>query len=458
MFIACLAIMLTYLPIAGLSAALGSVAHASHASATELQWTTDVYVLAMAATVLIAGTLGERFGRHAILNVGLGLLGAGSIASAAAAIVAPPLTFTVFWCGEAIAGIGGGALLASTLALAGAAATDRHTRSRNISFWAAALVVGTGVGPFVFAAVVTTTAWQLMMLPTGLAALITLPFAARFVTSAPGRTAGGIDIPGQVLGALSVLALSFGVIEGGSEGWGSMTTILSLVIAAAALTLFIIVERRSPAPAVQLSMFTKPEFSLAAAAALVVLFSIVGTSFVLSLFFSTVQHLSAFPIAERTLFLSLTAAIAGPIAGRLQRTLPPLALLTAGLIIAAAGVLALLTLHHDSSYTATIWPLALAGIGNGTVLSTGSTVAIHAVPHELAGMAGATNTLFRQIGAALGPSVLGTIVASTLAHGHTLNDAVQLSAIVIGAALVVAAVLTGAIAVRVHRAPTPVAA
>ncbi|KTT38067.1 hypothetical protein RSA46_24470, partial [Pseudomonas oryzihabitans] len=61
-----------------------------------------------------------------------------------------------------------------------------------------------------------------------------------------------------------------------------MTTILSLVIAAAALTVFIIVERRSPAPAVQLSMFTKPEFSLAAAAALVVLFSIVGTSFVLS--------------------------------------------------------------------------------------------------------------------------------------------------------------------------------
>lgn len=460
--VCCLGILIAYLPVVGVPVVLGDIAETTGAQTAELQWITSAGLLALAVSVLSAGVVGDIVGRKAVLLSGFALICVGALVGIMSGFPQGTAGLPWLYIGQACIGVGGGALLTSTLSLISQAATDHHQRTLFISLWASSLVVGSGLGPFISGAVTTTASWYWVFLPLTILAACMIPVSVILVPRAapvPGR---GFDIPGQITAALGVTALVFGIIEGPRAGWVSKQILVTFALAAVLIGAFLLVERSAAAPLVRLDLFKSPGFVVSAIAALVILFVIVGIAFILSLFFSGAQHLSVLEIATRIGVLYLFAAITGPVTAQLQRWIPASVPLVVGLAVAACGVFFLGATESSDGWIDFAWPLGIAGVGVGAVLSTVSSVAIHSAPLKDAGMAGSTNNLFRQIGAALGPSVIGTVLATQLSAGNDLITALHVCMTVMGTTLVVTAVVAGAVLLKRNRlngsSPRPVEA
>jgi len=423
---ACLAMLVSYLPFSAANGALGAIAATSGAQTADLQWVTDAFAVALGATVLSAGVLGDLYGRRRIAVLGLGLTVAGTTLDVVAGATT---TVRLLWVGQALAGIGGGMVMSATLALIA-------VRPRAIPLWAAAVVVGLGGGPFIASAVVDYGAWPWTFAPIGGLALATAVFGLARSGESAAPAGRRLDVPGQVTGATGIAALTYAVISGGSAGWTAPLTVAAFALAAAGLVAFAVVEGRSPAPLFHPSLFASRGFTAAGLAATAVLFAMGGGAFVLSLFFSG-QHVDTLGIATRLGCLFAANALASLAAGPLQSRFGPRPVLLGGLVIAALGALSLLTVAAGTGLAGFAWRLVILGTGSGLVMATSSTVAVQSVPGPLAGMAGAGNNAMRQLGAALGPAVLGVLVG---AHGGTgLLGAVHATAAVLAVIFAAAA-------------------
>lgn len=437
--LAVLGIFVTYVPITAVSITLADIGRATHASTADLQWISDGYVIPMAAAVLSAGLFGDRYGRRRIFLTGMALTAIGASIAALAGLYSGTAAVHLLWAGQAISGLGAGMLMPTTLTLIGHAVPDPKARGKFIGLWATGLLLGLAAGPLIAGGILDHAGYGWTFLPTvglaamaGIAALVLLP-----ESKAPEIRP--LDWPGQLTATVAIAATIYGVIEGGASGWSSATAVVGLCLGAAALLAFVVAERRSPAPLLELELFGSAAFAAAGFAAFVALFSVVGTMFLLSLFLGYVQGLSALQIGLRLLFVSGTAVAVNPLIGLILHRVKVAYLLAAGLAGSAVGVFLLTGLDAGTSAADLGWRLAVLGLSVAAMLTTVSTAAINAVPWRLAGMAAAGNTALRQFGGALGPAVLGTIYVSRTNDGASPVSALHTALIVNGSLLCVAA-------------------
>jgi EmrB/QacA subfamily drug resistance transporter len=437
--LAVLGIFVTYVPITGVSIALTSIGQATHASTSDLQWVSDGYVIPMAAVVLSAGLFGDRYGRRLIFLTGMALTVVGAVIAATAGLYSETTAIDLLVAGQAVSGLGAGMLMPTTLTLIGHAVPDPRARGKYIGMWATGLLLGLGVGPLFSGVILDHASYGWTFVPTvglaaaaGVCALALLP-----ESKAPeGRP---LDWPGQLTATMAIAASIYGVIEGGATGWSSAPALIGLSVGAAAFAAFAYAELRSKSPLLQLSLFSSAAFSAAGFAALVALFSVVGTTFLLSLFLGYVQHLPALQIGFRLLFISGVAVAFNPVIGMIMHRVKVSYLLAAGLAGSAAGVFLLAGVGAGTSTADLGWRLGIQGLSVACMLTAVSTAAINAVPWRLAGMAAAGNTALRQFGGALGPAILGAIYVTRTTAGASPTAAMHTAMIVNGILLSVAA-------------------
>jgi MFS family permease len=442
--LAVIGVFVTYVPVTSVSVALTTIREATGGSTSDLQWVSDAYIIPMAASVLSAGVFGDLHGRRRVFLTGMALTALGATVAALAGTQAGSTGLHVLWVGQAISGFGAGLLLPTTLALIAHAAPDLHDRARFVALWATGLVGGLAVGPLISGLILEFAEWSWIFVPVvGLAVAVGL-VAWRSLPESKAPEGRHLDWPGQILATIAIAASIFGVIEGGESGWGATTTIAGLVVGGVALVAFVAAELRSSSPLLEIRLFRSPAFSAAGLGAFVALFGLVGTFFLISIFFGAAQHLSALQIAYRLLCINAVTIAVNPLVGRALRRVSAVALLAAGLALSTVAMLLLCTMGDDPSFLAAAWRLAVLGVADALVLSTMAVAAIHAVPHRLAGMAAAANTALRQYGAALGPAVLGVVFATRLASGASMTAALQAGLIVNAVALAVAAVACAA--------------
>ena len=437
--LAVLGVFVTYVPITAVSVALAAIGRATHASTPDLQWVSDAYVIPMAAAVLPAGVFGDRYGRRRVFLGGMMLTLIGAAVAGLSGASGPPAALSLLWAGQAISGLGAGLLLPTTLALIAHAVPDPRERGRYIGLWATGLLLGLAAGPLVSGVILDHASYGWTFLPT--AALAAAAGAAALARLPESRAPDGrpLDWPGQITGALAIAASIYGVIEGGSKGWSAPQAIIGLCAGAAAFTAFIIAERRSGAPLLNLTLFTSAAFTAAGFSALIALFSVVGVTFLLSVFLGYVQHLPALQIGWRLLFITGVAAVLNPVIGRVMHTVKVSYLLAAGLAISAVSVFLLTGAGAHTGLAGLGWRLAIFGLSLAIMLTTVSVAAINAVPWELAGMAAAANTAMRQYGSALGPAILGVIYAGRTSAGASPTSALHTALAVNGILLTLAA-------------------
>lgn len=447
--LAVLGVFVTYIPITAVAVSLTDIGRTTGASTTDLQWVQDAYVIPMAAAVLSAGIFGDLHGRRTLYLIGMILTVLGAAVAGLGGTLDDSSSVHTLWAGQAIAGLGGGLLLPTTLAIVSHVARDGRERGRNIGLWASGLMLGLAAGPLISGTVLESTSWGWIFAPTAALSLLTAILAVALLPDSRVVRGEHLDWPGQILATIAIAASIFGIIEGGEKGWSSGEAIVGLALGALALVAFVVVEARSTSPLVALHLFRSPEFSAAGFAALITLFSVVGSMFLLSLFLGYAQGLSPLEVGVRMLFVTAVGATVNPFVGHLTGRVPPAALLPVGLALGTIGIFLIGRIDETATISDLWWRLAIFGVSLAVTLTSVSGAAINAVPTQLAGMAGATNTALRQYGGALGPAVLGSIYQARLHGGATATEAFN-TALTVNAALLAIATVACIVAGRVR--------
>ena len=391
-----------------------------------LQWIVTGYTLMFSALLLFGGSMADRVGSKSAYRNGMVLF----VVASAACGFAPSLPFLVG--ARIVQGTGAALLTPTSLSLIREAFGDSRERARAIAFWAMGGSVAAAAGP-VLGGLLTQVDWRLIFfvnLPVGLAAVGLLAQAA----PSPRRTAR-FDWTGQASAVLSLGALTYAFIEGGSVGFGSNRIITAFVVAAASFAVFLFGERRGQHPMVPLALFRSRPVVITLSVAFITMAGFYGTVFLQSLYFQQQRGYSA--LATGLLFLPMTGLVAltnplvSKIAQRFGRILP----IVAGQVGMASGLLLLALIPFHAPVLVVALVMILVGVGGAFTVPPIASLILDTVPGQLGGTASGVLNTFRQMGGSLGVAVFGAVVnaSSSFEHGLRISFAGTAVLVVIAA-------------------------
>ncbi|MGO4617012.1 MFS transporter [Nocardia sp. 2YAB30] len=401
----------TMMAFVSLSSTIGSLARIQadlHSSPTETVWVTSAYSLVVASLILAAGTLGDLLGRRLVFLVGAVFFIGGSITAFAADSTGLLIT------AQAIMGVGGAAILPSSLAVVSHAFVDPRERTEAVSIWAGSSGLGLAVGPLGSGALLQYFSWHSVFMINVVLGIIALAGALLLVPESkqPDRQ---LDPVGVALGTVAVAALTFAIIEGKTLGYASEPIIFTYAVFAVTLLGFIGYEARHPDPMIDVRLFRSASFSAVMGVAATTMFGFVGTALLTVLYLQNVQAVTPLGAAVRSLAMFIPFILVSAVAGKIVHRVGFKVMLTVGLVVMAVGIMALRAAQAGPGFS-NVWPgLVVAGIGSGLLIAPSTAAAIISVKHSQAGMASAVVNMFRQLGNVLGASVLGTILTTKFA-------------------------------------------
>ena len=408
----CTGVFMLLLDITIVNVALPDIQAELDASLSDLQWVIDAYALSLAALLLTAGSLADLYGRRRVFVIGVVLFTVGSIACGAAQDI------FMLTLSRAFQGIGGAAMFATALALL---ASAFHGKDRGTAFGVFGAVTGVAVaiGPVLGGVLTSGLSWRWIFFVNIPICLVAIAVTVTKVEESKDPRAGRPDWLGFVTFSLALGALVYGLIEAGQKSWGDSVVVLSLVASAVLLAAFVVSQLKQSQPMFDLSLLRKPTFTGGLVAAFGVSSSIFALLAFLVIYVQNVLGYSAVQTGVRFLFLSVASFFAAALAGRLTEKVPVKWLIGPGFLVLGVGLLLLLGIQDDSSWTHLIPGLTVAGVGIGMINPPLASTAVGVVPVERSGMASGVNSTFRQVGIATGIAALGSIFS------HQVTDAAR---------------------------------
>jgi len=406
----CTGVFMLLLDITIVNVALPDIQSELDASLSDLQWVIDAYALSLAALLLTAGSLADIFGRRRVFVIGTALFTIASLLCG----LAPGMLFLTI--ARATQGIGGAAMFATALALLGTAYTGRD---RGVAFGAFGATTGVAVaiGPVLGGVLTSGLSWRWIFWVNLPICLVAMTIALLKVRESQDPRAGRPDWLGFLTFSAALGLLVFGLIEAGSKGWGDSTVVTCLVVSAVLLVAFVVTQLVQKDPMFDLGLLRKPTFTGGLVAAFGVSASIFSLLTYLVIYVQNVLGYSAVDTGVRFLYLSGASFVAAAIAGRLTEHVPTRWLIGPGFLVLGVGVLLLLGIDTDSSWTHLIPGMIVSGIGVGLINPPLASTAVGVVAPARAGMASGVNSTFRQVGIATGIAALGSIFSHQVAGG-----------------------------------------
>ena len=376
------------------------------ATTRDLQWIVDSYLLVFAALVLAFGSLSDRYGRRAVLLVGLAVFGLGNTVAAFAD------TPGELVAARAFTGIGAAAVFPTTLSILTQVFRERAARAKAIGLWGASTGLAVAFGPITGGALLEQFWWGSTFLAKLPIALVAIALVVLLVPESRDPEAPRTDVPGLVLSALALAALVFTIIEAPGHGWTSASTLLGFAAAAALLAAFVRHERRTSQPMLDLRLFADRRFTAAALAITVAFFALFGFIFLITQYFQFLRGYSPLETGVRILPVAVCVA-AGSIAGTLLVVrLGNKAVVTAGLLSLSVAYAWVSTASGATSYLEIAGQMVFLGLGMGLTSAPATESIMGAVQTEQAGIGSAVNDATREVGGTLGVAVIGSVFAS----------------------------------------------
>jgi MFS transporter, DHA2 family, methylenomycin A resistance protein len=418
------------LDVSIVNTALANIGASLGGGVTELQWVVSAYTIAFAALILTAGALGDRGGAKRTFLAGFAVFTAASLACA----LAP--TAAMLIVARGVQGIGAAILVPNSLALLNHAYADADKRARAVAIWASGASLALTAGPLAGGSLIALFGWRsifLVNLPIGFAGLW---LAWRYAQETPPSSHRALDLPGQALAIFALGCLAASIIEGGARGWGDGWVVAGFGLAAALVGLFLLQERRARQPMLPLALFRERMFSLMSLVGLLVNVPFYGLIFVLSLYFQQINGFS--PLVTGLAFVPMMGAVflTNLAAAGATRRFGPLAVVSAGLAIVAAGTVALVGIGRGTSYWI-IWPqLVAVGGGLGLLVPPLTSTLLGSVEKKVSGLAAGVLNSARQTGSVLGVALLGSLVAQANTFIPGAREALLISTpLLLGAAI-----------------------
>jgi EmrB/QacA subfamily drug resistance transporter len=388
--------------------ALPTIGREFHTGLAELQWVSNAYTLTLAGLLLLGGALGDRLGRRRVFEFGTAWFALGSLLCG----VAPNAATLVG--ARALQGVGAALLTPGSLAIL-QASFSHDERSKAIGAWSGLGGVATAVGPFLGGWLIGAVSWRLIFLINLPIAVAVLLVSARHVPESKDPTATGrLDVVGAVLASVGLAGVVYGLTEGAGLGWGSLGTLAALVVGAAGLVAFGLVEQRTAAPLLPLSIFRSAQFAGANAVTFVVYGGLGGTLFLLPI--ELQQAVGYTPLEAGTALLPVTVimltlsarsgALAARIGPRLQMSVGPL--------LVGAGLVLLARVGPGGGYFTEVLPAVIVlGFGLATTVAPLTSAALAAAPSEHSGIASAVNNDVARAAGLIAVGVLPAVAGIT---------------------------------------------
>jgi MFS transporter, DHA2 family, multidrug resistance protein len=432
-----LSVLVVGLDLFVLTLALPTLSADLHASTSDLQWFVDAYSLVLAAALLPAGLLGDRFGRKKLLTIALVLFGVASLACAYSTSAGELIA------ARAVLGLAAAVILPLALAVIPVlfSAADRP---KAIAVVGGATFLGYPIGPILGGWLLDHFWWGSVFLIN--VPVVVIAVAAVFWLMPESRGDARhhrIDLAGVLISSAGLTALVYGVIKAGQDGWSDSTAVATMAAGAVALAAFALWERAvgrraSGQPLVDLTLFRSAGFTWGTVLSTLVSFALFGITFAMPQYFLDVRGLDSLGSGLRLLPLIGGLAVGLGIGQRLQtprkaatgmtpggtagRPLVNAKILTAGGFTVMAVALAVLTGTTATSATSFVlgW-FAVTGFGLGLAMPTALNAALGALTPERSGSGSALMTAMRQVGATIGVAVLGTVLDSVYRSKLTLT-------------------------------------
>ena len=405
-----LALLVISLDNTVLNLALPSISRDLGATLNGLQWIVDAYTLVFAALLLTVGSIGDRFGRKKVLQAGLLVFGIFSLGAALSRSTGQLIAM------RAMMGIGGAAIMPSTLSIITATFLDVKERAQAIAVWAATFALGTGIGPLVGGWLLTHFRWSSVFYINLPVVVIGLVGGYFFIYDSKAEKPRKIDVPGCILSLTGLFALVYGIIQAGISGWTAHNVLIAFGIALVLLTCFVIWELRTTHAMLPLRFFKNMSFTGANIALTLVAFAMFGCFFFMSQYLQTVHGYNPLQAGVRLLPMAVAAFIGAMFSARLAQQIGTKLTVGFGIFLAAAGLFYFYKIAGvDTSYLKIAIGMSLTALGMGVTMSPATNSIMGSVPVDEAGVGSAMNDTNRQIGGALGVAILGTLLNSSYA-------------------------------------------
>ncbi len=398
-----------------LNVALPTLAAALHASESDLQWFSSGYFLVLAAAMLPAGLLGDRYGRKKVLLGGLALFGCGSGLSAYSTTVAQ------FLVARALLGVSGAAIVVMAISSLTVLFSTAE-RPRAVGVWALANFLAMPLGPILGGWLLTRYWWGSVFLVNVPVVAVGLVATAALVPESRALVRPGVDPVGVLASTAGLVTVTYGLIGAGRDGWWSPGALGSIGLGVGMLAGFFAWERRltrrpGGQPVLDLTLFRSASFTWGAILTAVAVLSMIGVLFTMPQFFQGVQGADAMGSGVRLLPL-VAGLVAGAVpADRLVRRVSATFVAAGGFALLAIGLWsASRTTVNASSITVAAW-MAVVGAGVGLAMATASSAALVQLSEERSGVGSAVLQAVNKVGGPFGTAILGSVLsAGYLAH------------------------------------------
>ncbi|MCY3806298.1 MAG: MFS transporter [bacterium] len=403
LYILCLSLTMVVISMSSLNVALPSIQRELDASGSDLQWIVDAYVLVFAGLLLPFGALGDRWGRKRVLLVGMTLFGA---LSALAAFSTSPAQVIVYRAGL---GVAAALVMPATLSIA-TVIFPRSERPKAVAVWAAFAGAGGAIGPPISGILLNFFWWGSVFLVAVPVAAVVLIGTLWIVPESQDDERRPLDVVGALVSIAALGSLLFAVIEGPELGWGS-PPVLGMFAAAVVLVWgFVRWERRVRYPMLDPDYFGNRLFSLGAASITLVFFGMVGMFFVLTQYFQFAQGHTPLDAGFRNVPLAATMMILAPRSPAFTQRYGARASISGGLLLTGAGLGIMAALTPATPYWIMVIALVTTATGLSLFMPASTHIVVTSLPKHKAGVGSAVNDTTREVGAAIGIAVLGTLL------------------------------------------------
>jgi len=404
----CLSLLIVFVGNSSLNVAIPTLSRELGATTSQLQWVVASYSLVFAGLLFSTGAVGDRFGRKGALQFGLVLFLIGCALAAMSTSM-----WQLIGC-RALMGAAAAFIMPSTLSII-VNIFPPDERTKAIAIWASVTGAAGAIGP-------VASGWLLGHFWYGSVFLVNVPIIIValisgwfLVPKSRDPQQAQLDPLGAVLSIVGIVALVYGLIQAPEAGWSSPATLGAFAVAATVLTMFALWELHTPEPMLDIRFFRNPAFSTGTGGMILVFLSMYGVMFLVTQYFQLVLGYSPLSSALRFLPMAPIMIIVAPLTPRLAARFGANRVVSAGMVLVALGLIMFrgLSVHTPYLYVlACVVPLVS---GLALAMSPMTAAIMSSVPARRAGAGSAMNDATRELGAALGVAVLGSVAASRYA-------------------------------------------
>ena len=403
----CLAALVLPLSFSAGAVATPSIGRALGGDAAALTWITNAFMLTFGSSLMAAGALADQVGRRRVFLSGIVCFVVLSCAlSLAPTVLVLDLLRAAQGLAAAAALAGGSAVLAQEF--------DGTARIRAFSLLGTTFGLGLAFGPILAGVLIDAYGWRSVFLSAAAVGALAIAFGGPRIKESRDPNATGLDWPGSITFTAALTMVTFGVIEGPAFGWTSPPVLLLFAGAVVMLAAFITAEKRSSRPMLDLSLFRYPLFVGVQVLPVATCYCYVVLLVALPLRFIGIEGRSETEAGLMTLALSAPMLFVPFGAALLSRWLSAGLLSSAGLLVAAAGLLWLGRIAPGSGAVDYIGPMLTIGAGTGFPWGLMDGLSVSVVPRERAGMATGIFSTMRVAGEGIALAIVGALLSALL--------------------------------------------